>query len=62
MIEEELMEIKFANLSKVREKLLKRLLLERKLQREIDIELEIEELEEVSATASNFTVRESDLK
>ena len=52
-VEEELGKIKFARLSRVREELLRRILLERKVQREFDKELDVEALNSVSA-ARNF--------
>lgn len=48
-VEEELMKINFAKLSRVKEDLLRRLLLLRKLRREKERELDLEELESVSA-------------
>ena len=48
-IEEELGKIKFAELSKVKEELLRKILLTRKLRRESDTELGVEELDSVSA-------------
>ena len=48
-VEEELRKIRFAELSRVKEELLRRLLLERKRRREFDRELALEELDSVSA-------------
>ena len=48
-VEKELRKIDFASLSRVREELLRRILLVRKAQREFDRELDVEELDSVSA-------------
>lgn len=56
-VEEELRKIKFANLSRVREELLRRILLERKVQRGFDGELDFEVLNSVAA-ARNFVITE----
>lgn len=56
-VEEELGKIKFTRLSRVREELLRRILLERKVQREFDKELDVEALNSVSA-ARNFVIME----
>ena len=56
-VEAELRKIKFANLSRVREELLRRILLERKVQREFDEELDFEGLNSVAA-ARNLVITE----
>jgi len=48
-VEEELKKVKFASLSRVREELLRRILLERKVQREFDRELDSADLNSVAA-------------
>jgi hypothetical protein len=48
-VEEALQKIKFASLSRIREKLLRKILNERKIRRESDTELGVEELDSVSA-------------
>lgn len=46
---EELRKIKFAELSRVKEELLRKILLARKLRREFDRELDLEDLDSVAA-------------
>lgn len=60
-VEEELKKIKFARLSRVREELLRRILLERKVQREFDKELDSEALNSVAA-ARNLEIMEEKCK
>lgn len=48
-VEAELRKIKFANLSRVKEELLRKILKERRIRRESDTELGVEELDSVSA-------------
>lgn len=60
-VEEELRKIQFANLSRVREELLRRILSERKTRREFDRELDSEGLNSVAA-ARNFIVMEEKSK
>ncbi len=60
-VEEELRKIKFASLSRVREELLRRILLERKVQREFDKELDSEALNSVAA-ARNLEIMEEKAK
>ncbi|MBR0287366.1 MAG: hypothetical protein IJQ82_00135 [Selenomonadaceae bacterium] len=48
-VEEELRKIKFAELSMVKEKLLHKILLMRKLRREFDRELDLEDLDSIAA-------------
>lgn len=48
-VEEELKKIKFAELSMVKEKLLHKILLTRKLRREFDLELDLKDLDSVAA-------------
>ena len=60
-VEEELKKVKFANLSRVREELLRKILLERKVQREFDKELDSSDLNSV-ATARNLEIMEEKAK
>ena len=60
-VEEELKKIKFASLSRVREELLRRILLERKFQREFDRELDSADLNSVAA-ARNLGIMEEKAK
>ena len=60
-VEEELKKIKFASLSRVREELLRRILLERKVQREFDMELDSADLNSVAA-ARNLEIMEEKAK
>ena len=60
-VEEELKKVKFANLSRVREELLRRILLERKVQREFDRELDSADLNSVAA-ARNLEIMEEKCK
>lgn len=60
-VEEELKKIKFASLSRVREELLRRILLERKFQREFDRELDSADLNSVAA-ARNLEIMEEKAK
>lgn len=48
-VEEELRKIKFAELSRVKEELLRKILLTRKFRREFDRELDLEDLESIAA-------------
>ena len=48
-VEEELRKINFAELSRVKEELLRKILLARKLRREFDRELDLEDLDSVAA-------------
>ncbi len=52
-VEEELKKINFAELSRVREELLRRILLARKLRREFDEELDFEDLESIAAAGNS---------
>ena len=52
-VEEELKKINFAELSRVREELLRRILLARKLRREFDKELDFEDLESIAAAGNS---------
>jgi len=60
-VEEELKKVKFASLSRVREELLRRILLERKVQREFDRELDSADLNSVAA-ARNLEIMEEKCK
>lgn len=60
-VEEELKKVKFASLSRVREELLRRILLERKVQREFDRELDSADLNSVAA-ARNLEIMEEKTK
>lgn len=60
-VEEELKKVKFASLSRVREELLRRILLERKVQREFDRELDSSDLNSVAA-ARNLGIMEEKAK
>lgn len=60
-VEEELKKVKFASLSRVREELLRRILLERKVQREFDRELDSADLNSVAA-ARNLEIMEEKAK
>ncbi|MBQ4404425.1 MAG: hypothetical protein II857_08450 [Selenomonadaceae bacterium] len=60
-VEEELKKIKLASLSRVREELLRRILLERKVQREFDRELDSADLNSVAA-ARNLEIMEEKCK
>ena len=60
-VEEELKKIKLASLSRVREELLRRILLERKVQREFDMELDSADLNSVAA-ARNLEIMEEKAK
>ena len=57
-VEEELRKIKFANLSRVREELLRKMLNVRKMKWETDTELGIEELDSVSAAKKIETMED----
>ena len=52
-VEEELKKINFAELSRVREELLRRILLARKLRREFYKELDFEDLESIAAAGNS---------
>lgn len=60
-VEEELKKVKFASLSRVREELLRKILLERKVQREFDKELDSSDLNSVAA-ARNLEIMEEKAK
>ena len=60
-VEEELRKIKLSSLSRVKEELLRRILLERKVQREFDRELDFEGLNSVAA-ARNLVIMEEKSK
>lgn len=60
-VEEELKKVKFASLSRVREELLRKILLERKVQREFDRELDSSDLNSVAA-ARNLEIMEEKAK
>ena len=60
-VEEELRKIKLSSLSRVKEELLRRILLEMKAQREFDVELDFESLKSVAA-AKNLVITEEKCK
>lgn len=60
-VEEELRKINFAELSRVREELLRKILSSRKVRREFDRELDFEDLDSVAA-AKNSEIMEEKCK